>query len=118
MALFSCKKDSGWDMPLNGTWEEVSNNNSRSLPSHCNIQFTDGEMVICDESIGKDLNKKSNVYAQNGQIWISYKLGFRKHEEYRYDYEFDGVYLWIIEETTPGFNSVINNSSAKKYRKQ
>lgn len=113
----SCKKDSGWDTPLNGTWIEVTNNNSRALPSNCNIKFEDGVMVICDESIGKHLNQKSNVYAQDGQIWISYKLSFRKHEEYRYDYQFDGAFLWIMEETSSSASSVVNNPLAKKYSK-
>lgn len=116
--MFSCKKETTWETPLNGTWVEESSNNSRSLPSTCNIQFQDGVMILCDESIGENLNKKSKLHAQNGQIWISYKLSFRKHEEYRYDYQFEGEYLWIMEETTPNFNNVINNSKAKKYRKK
>lgn len=114
----SCKKQESWETPLDGVWVEESNNNARSLPSKCTIQFQKGTMVICDESVGKDLNKDSKIYAQNGQIWISYKLSFRKHEEYRYDYEFEGEYLWIMEETTSNFNSVINHPKAKKYRKK
>lgn len=116
--MTSCKKEESWESPLNGVWVEESNNNARSLPSKCTIQFQQGTMVICDESVGKDLNKDSQIHAQNGQIWISYKLSFRKHEEYRYDYEFEGEYLWIMEETTSKFNSVINNPNAKKYRKK
>lgn len=103
---------------MNGTWVEVSNNNTRALPSNCNIEFQDGVMILCDESIGKDLNHESRIHAQNGQIWISYRLSFRKHEEYRYDYQFEGEYLWIIEETSSDYTPTINNSKAKKYRKQ
>lgn len=117
LSLFSCEKESSWDTPLNGTWQEVSNNNTRALPSNCELEFEDGIMVICDESLGKDLNYDSQVHAQDGQIWISYRLTFRKHEEYRYDYEFEGEYLWIMEETTEQLGSIINNSNAKKYRK-
>jgi hypothetical protein len=75
-------------------------------------------MIICDESVGADLNKKSRVYANNGQIWISYKLSFRRHEEYRYDYQFEGEYLWIMEETSEKFYTAIGQSQAKKYRKK
>lgn len=116
--LSGCKKEQGWDSVLNGTWIEVSNNNTRALPSNCDIVFQDGNMIICDESIGADLNKKSRVYANNGQIWISYKLSFRRHEEYRYDYQFEGEYLWIMEETSEKFYTVIGQSQAKKYRKK
>ena len=116
--LSSCKKESTWDSPLNGTWIEESSNNSRSLPSTCTIQFQEGTMVLCEESIGENLNKKSKLHAQNGQIWISYKLSLRKHEEYRYDYAFDGGYLWIIEETTSNYSSPVNQPNAKKYRKK
>ncbi len=116
--LASCKKESGWDTALNGTWEEVSNNNTRALPSNCNLEFQNDVMVICNESLGKDLNQESRVHAQDGQIWISYRLSFRKHEEYRYDYQLEGEYLWIMEETTSTLNSISNNSKAKKYRKR
>jgi len=118
LAFASCKKGGEWDAPLNGKWIEESNNNTRALPSNCNIEFQDGVMILCDESIGKDLNHESKIHAQNGQIWISYRLSFRKHEEYRYDYQFEGEYLWIIEETTTKFTPLINNPKAKKYRKQ
>lgn len=117
LLIGSCKKESSWDTPLNGKWVEVSNNNTRALPSNCNVEFQDGVVVICDESIGKDLNQKSKVNAENGQIWISYRLSFRMHEEYRYDYQFEGEYLWLMEETTENYNTVINNKAAKKYRK-
>jgi hypothetical protein len=116
--FISCKKEASWDAPLNGKWVEVSNINTRALPSNCNIEFSDGVMIICDESIGKNLNEDSKVHANNGQIWISYKLTFRKHEEYRYDYQFEDEYLWIMEETGSNYNPVINNPKAKKYRKQ
>jgi hypothetical protein len=114
----SCKKEVFWDMPLNGTWVEVTNNNPKALPSNCTIEFADGVMVICDESIGANLNHDSKIFANNGQVWISYKLSFRKHEEYRYDYQFEGEYLWIMEETTKAFTPVINHSKAKKYRRK
>jgi hypothetical protein len=113
----ACKKTEVWDTPLNGKWEEVSNNNTRALPSNCFLEFQDGVMIICDESIGKDLNHESKVHANEGQIWISYRLSFRKHEEYRYDYQFEGEYLWIMEETTTGLGTIIKNPKAKKYRK-
>ena len=115
--LSSCKKDAGWDTPLNGKWVEVSNYSSRALPSNCDLEFDNGVMVICGESVGADLNQKSEVFARDGQVWISYKLSFRKHEEYRYDYQFEGEYLWIIEETTSHLTSVTNQPGAKKYRK-
>ncbi len=118
LSLASCKKESGWDTALNGTWEEVSNNNTRALPSNCNLEFQNDVMVICNESLGEDLNQESRVHAQDGQIWISYRLSFRKHEEYRYDYQLEGEYLWIMEETTSTLNSISNNSKAKKYRKR
>ena len=117
LILASCKKDAGWETRLNGKWEEFTNNNSRALPSNCFIEFQDGIMIICNESIGKDLNQKSDVFAKEGQVWISYKLSFRKHQEYRYDYQFEGEYLWIMEETTANKNTVINHPAAKKYRK-
>lgn len=113
----SCKKESGWDAPLNGKWVEVSNFSSRALPSNCNLEFDNGIMIICGESVGKDLNHKSEVHARDGQVWISYRLSFRKHEEYRYDYQFEGEYLWIMEETTSNQMSVIRQPGAKKYRK-
>lgn len=118
MLAVSCKKDTVWDTPLNGKWEEVTNSNTRALPSNCNIEFADGVMIICDESIGKDLNHDSKIHASDGQIWISYRLSFRKHEEYRYDYQLEGKYLWIMEETSADFTPVINNPKAKKYLKQ
>jgi hypothetical protein len=118
LSLASCKKESGWDTALNGTWEEVSNNNTRALPSNCNLEFQNDVMVICNESLGEDLNQESRVHAQDGQIWISYRLSFRKHEEYRYDYQLEGEYLWIMEETSSTLNSISNNSKAKKYRKR
>ena len=118
LALTSCKKDGGWDTPLNGTWEEVTNNNTRALPSNCNLVFEDGVMIICNESLGKDLNQDSRVFAQKGQIWISYRLSFRKHEEYRYDYQFEGEYLWIMEETSEHVGTIVQNPNAKKYRKR
>lgn len=116
--LFSCKKEIAWDTPLNGTWVEVTTNNTKALPSNCTLEFNDGVMIICDESIGENLNHDSQIFANNGQIWISYRLSFRKHEEYRYDYQFDGEYLWIMEETTAQFNSIIGSSNAKKYRRK
>ena len=113
----SCKKSETWDTPLNGKWEEVTNNNSRALPSNCNLEFQDGVMIICNESLGKDLNEESKVHSLDGQIWISYRLTFRKHEEYRYDYQFEGEYLWIMEENTTNLGTIINNPKAKKYHK-
>jgi hypothetical protein len=115
---WGCKKEQGWDTLLNGTWTEVSNNNTRALPSNCDIVFQDGTMILCDESLGADLNNKSRIYANEGQIWISYKLSFRKHEEYRYDYQFEGEYLWLVEETSEHLTTAINNSNAKKYRRK
>ena len=117
LAFVSCKKETDWDAALNGKWQEVTTNNLRALPSNCDIIFDYGVMVICGESIGKQLNQKSEVNAHDGQVWISYKLSFRKHEEYRYDYQFEGGYLWIMEETTTQSNRVVNNPNAKKYRK-
>lgn len=114
----SCEKGTEWDTPLNGKWVEVSNNNTRALPSNCDIEFADGVMILCNESIGKDLNHESKIHAQNGQIWISYRLSFRKHEEYRYDYELNGDSLWIIENTSPDFTPLLNNPKAKKYLKR
>ena len=75
-------------------------------------------MSICDEAIGSDLNSKSGINSGNGQIWINYRLSGQRHIEYRYDYAFEGDYLWMIEEETSTQTSPIGSSLAKKYRRK
>ncbi len=116
--LSSCEKEKRWDDRLNGVWVESYTNNVKSLPSSCTVAFKEGEMMICNSSLTKDLGKKSEIYAENGKIWIRYQLPLRTHTEFRYNYAFDGTYLWLKEETSSKNFNIINTPGAKKYRKQ
>lgn len=116
--LPSCKKSNGWDEALNGEWVEVVPSNQRALPSNCELKFENESIIICNESIGASLNNDSKVHAKNGQIWISYRLSFRKHEEYRYDYVLDGTTLWLKEDLTANRSNVIGEQGSKMYRKK
>lgn len=117
LALLSCKKSNQWDNRLNGVWIEEQSSQYKALPSNCALKFNEGEMQICDESVSKDLTRKSRVHAYQGKIWISYKLAMKKHEEYRYDYLVDKNTLWIIENTSTDFAGVEQVSKGKKYHR-
>jgi hypothetical protein len=115
---FSCKKENeGWDVRLNGKWTEDTPSNAKSLPLGCDLLFNDNYLEICNQSLTEDVNKKSGVYSENGQIYLQYNLGLKHHTEFRYDYQFEGDFLWLMEETTEKKMSVANISGAKKYRK-
>ena len=115
----SCKKEEQWDESLNGTWKEVTSYNAKSLQSNCEIVFDKEDMLICGTSITDNLGGRSNVHALNGQIWINYKLAFRMHTEYRYDYYFDNNFLYITEEnTTKNIGTLTTTSSFKKYERK
>jgi hypothetical protein len=117
--LFACEKqDEGWEARLNGRWVEVAAQNAKSLPAGCEIVFDRSFMSICNEELGSELNSKSGVNSGNGQIWINYRLSGQRHIEYRYDYAFDGDYLWLLEDQTDGFNPVVGVNGAKKYTKK
>lgn len=111
------KQEEGWDERLDGRWIEVAPFNAKSLPAGCEIVLDRGFMSICDEKLGSDLNAKSGVQSGNGQIWINYRLSGQRHTEYRYDYAFDGDFLWLSEEQTSKLRPVIGSGTAKKYRK-
>jgi hypothetical protein len=116
VSISSCNKQTvGWDDRLNGRWVEVAPQNAKSLPAGCEIVFDQNFMSICNSTLGSDLNAKSGVNSENGQIWINYRLSGQRHTEYRYDYAFDGDYLWLSEEQSDNFLSVVSSGAAKKY---
>jgi hypothetical protein len=118
LILTGCKKeDKSWDARLNGLWIEVLPLAAKSLPEDCDLEFLQGSMYICNKDITGETNRKTRLYSDNGQIWINYSLAFKKHIEYRYDYEFDGDFLWLIENDDPGFTNVAGRTGAKKYQR-
>ncbi len=116
--LFSCSKESkSWDGRLNGRWTEDIPANAKSLPSGCDLLFNDNYFEICQQALTSDVNTKSSLYSWDGQIYIEYNLGLKHHTEYRYNYEFEGEFLWLVEETTERVSGAKNISGAKKYKK-
>jgi hypothetical protein len=114
----SCSKESRtWDVRLNGRWTEDIPANAKSLPSGCDLLFNDNYFEICQQGLTSDVNTKSSLYSNDGQLYIEYNLGLKRHIEHRYDYEFEGEYLWLVEETTEKNTGARTVSGAKKYRK-
>lgn len=123
LALFigfsACEKQpSGWDDRLNGRWVEIAPNNAKSLPAGCEILLGRSFMSICDENVVANLNSKAGVNSAQGQIWINYRLGGQRHSEYRYDYAFDGDYLWLSEDQSSDYHPLVGIGTSKKYRKK
>lgn len=116
--LFSCERESEtWDPRLNGRWTEVTPVNAKALPSGCDLLFNDNYFEICGQPLTKDVNTKSSLYSSDGQIYIQYNLGLKRHVEFRYDFTFEGEFLWIMEETTDKSIAAPQISGAKKFRK-
>lgn len=114
----SCSKESRtWDVRLNGRWTEDIPANAKSLPSGCDLLFNDNYFEVCQQALTSDVNTKSSLYSNDGQIYIEYNLGLKHHTEHRYDYEFEGEFLWLVEETTEKNTGARTVSGAKKYRK-
>lgn len=116
--LFSCSKESkSWDVRLNGRWTEDIPANAKALPSGCQLIFNDNYFEVCGQALTSDVNTKSSLYSGDGQIYIEYNLGLKHHTEYRFDYEFEGDFLWLVEETTEKNTGASRISGAKKYKR-
>lgn len=116
--FFSCSKESKtWDVKLNGRWTEDIPANAKALPSGCDLLFNDNYFEVCGQALTSDVNTKTSLYSGNGQIYIEYNLSLKHHTEYRFDYEFEGDFLWLVEETTEKNTGASRISGAKKYKR-
>ncbi len=118
----SCKKyPHKWDSTLNGTWVEVDPATNAIINSSypCALTIADNYLDDCGTTYpALSFSSNEKLYAHDGQIYETYKILIRNHLQFDFDYAFDGQYLWLIEDFTSAKAPVINQSSARKYKKQ
>lgn len=118
----SCKKyPHKWDSTLNGTWVEIDPSTNAVLNpfSSCTLTISDNYLDNCGYTYPElSFSTNGKLYAHDGQIYETYKILIRNHLQFDFDYAFEGQYLWLIEDYTSAQAPVINQSSARKYKKQ
>ncbi len=127
-----CAKKKGWDEKLNGTWTQIDPTTNQPLNGsyYLKIDWNEHFMTRYECANGSPFftnpltpsasNEKLVAYKK--QLYIVGKPRLAKGETktryaYLFDYEFDGDYIWLLNETTEQVGIIKNSPNAIKLMK-